>query len=325
MNVFIDTNILLDFFRLSRGDLEEIHKIIGLWKYQRLNLLISDHLKDEFYRNREKVIAESLATFEKSIFVLHRPNLVRVHVETKKLEHLQNKFEQLRKSIIEKVVQESQSRKTKADCVIAELFATAHVPRIDNAIIEKGLRRCALGKPPGKTNSCGDAIHWEWLMAAVKHGEDLYIVSGDGDFESHLYKGVLAEYLANEWASNKQSKCHLFVSLSDFLRAHFPSVRFADEDKKIAAIRRLERARSIGAAKNAIVRLMNYEDFSKIQLSRLINALKSNYYIFWGIDDRAAFKFASKVIQIATETGLGQEVLPIERMLKELEYGVEET
>ena len=169
MNVFIDTNILLDFFRLSRGDLDEVQKMIRLWKNQRLNLLISNYLKDEFYRNREKVIAESLSSFSKSAITLHRPHLVRLHFESTELEQLQTKFGHLKESLLSKVIEESRCGNTIADRVIAELFSAAHLPNIEEITIEKGVLRSNLGKPPGKVSSCGDAIHWEWpcVMARI--------------------------------------------------------------------------------------------------------------------------------------------------------------
>ena len=57
MNLFIDTNILLDFYRMSSGDLEEIRKIARLSANKKIRLLISDFVIDEFNRNREGVIA----------------------------------------------------------------------------------------------------------------------------------------------------------------------------------------------------------------------------------------------------------------------------
>ena len=75
MNVFIDTNLLLDFFRMSSGDLDEIRKIALLSKSGELNLLISDFVQDEFFRNRETVISTALKQFEKSKAELHRPNI----------------------------------------------------------------------------------------------------------------------------------------------------------------------------------------------------------------------------------------------------------
>ena len=52
MNICIDTNVLLDFYRLSGGDLEELRKIAKLSANKHISLYISDYLRDEFYRNR---------------------------------------------------------------------------------------------------------------------------------------------------------------------------------------------------------------------------------------------------------------------------------
>ena len=79
MNVFIDTNVLLDFFRMSSGDLEEIRKVAHLSANNKITLFVSDFVRDEFNRNREGVIAQSISQFKKSRLELHRPNIVRAH------------------------------------------------------------------------------------------------------------------------------------------------------------------------------------------------------------------------------------------------------
>ena len=86
MNLFIDTNVLLDFFRMSSGDLEEIRKIARLSANKKITLLISEFVIDEFSRNRESVIAQSVSQFKKSKLELHRPNIIRSHPESIELE-----------------------------------------------------------------------------------------------------------------------------------------------------------------------------------------------------------------------------------------------
>ncbi|WP_432644191.1 PIN domain-containing protein [Limimaricola cinnabarinus] len=56
MHLFIDTNVYLEFFRFTNEKLEELRKLAALVKEQQITLLASSQLRDEYYRNREKVL-----------------------------------------------------------------------------------------------------------------------------------------------------------------------------------------------------------------------------------------------------------------------------
>jgi hypothetical protein len=144
--VFIDTNSLLDFYRLSGGDLDEVQKLIKLGDSSKINLLVSDHVRDEFFRNREKVIAEALREFDKSKCELHQPNLVRVHGQCAELDRLKAEFEKKKKELRAKVSAEALSSKTKADQVIADLFSGT-VAIVPKGVYDKAEDRHGLGKP----------------------------------------------------------------------------------------------------------------------------------------------------------------------------------
>jgi predicted nucleic acid-binding protein len=50
--LFTDTNILLSFYHLSSDDLEELRKLIVLIDNKQIVLVLTDQVKDEFFRNR---------------------------------------------------------------------------------------------------------------------------------------------------------------------------------------------------------------------------------------------------------------------------------
>lgn len=79
MNVFIDTNILLDLYHLSGPDLDELRKVIKLAEIQKLHVLLPDQVEDEFWRNRERVISEALELFSKTKASATLPNLIRAN------------------------------------------------------------------------------------------------------------------------------------------------------------------------------------------------------------------------------------------------------
>jgi predicted nucleic acid-binding protein len=319
MNLFIDTNILLDFYRMSSGDLEEIRKIARLSANKKVTLLISDFVIDEFSRNREGVIAQSVSQFQKSKLELHRPNIIRSHPESIELEKLQKRFKELIKTLAERAVTEAQDKSTKADVVIKELFESAEIQAVDDEIIDRAIRRVSLRRPPGKEGSNGDSIHWEWLLRKVEISEDLHLVSGDGDFESSVTSGLLASYLDEEWFSKKSSKCILYRSLSEFLRLHFADIKLADEIDKYILIERFETSPNFATTHNAIEKLIDIDDYTPKEIQRLISAYITNNQINWILGDEDVKAFAHKVVTMAYENNLIDDAFPIEEMLNELE------
>jgi len=54
--LLIDANIYLEFYRFSRDDLEELRKLAQLVLSDEIVLYVSEQLRDEFRRNRERVL-----------------------------------------------------------------------------------------------------------------------------------------------------------------------------------------------------------------------------------------------------------------------------
>lgn len=319
MNVFIDTNVLLNFYALSGGDLDEIEKLSQLVLTNKLTLFISNYLQDEFMRNREGKIAEALSTFEKSKVELHRPNIVRVHDESVELEKLQGQFQQLVKKLQDRVRKEAANQSTKADEVIQELFKNVDSEDVTDKVIERAMRRVVLRQPPGKKDSHGDAINWEWLMVKVTDGEDLHVISQDGDFESPLTKGTLSSYLADEWKRRKQSQLHYYPTLTDFLKKHFPDIELTDQIEKLVAIERFEKSPSFATTHKAIDILSKVEDFTPDEINRLVAAMLSNKQIRWIIGDSDVEEFVRKLFSQALEKGLLTDAIELENLIQDLE------
>jgi hypothetical protein len=64
MHLFLDTNIYLGFFKLSGDDLEELRKLAVIVRSGGTVLYLTDHVCDEFRRNRAGTISESLKVVE---------------------------------------------------------------------------------------------------------------------------------------------------------------------------------------------------------------------------------------------------------------------
>src|ERR1019366_701494 len=64
IHLFIDTNAFLSFFAYTKDDVEELKKLASLIKTKQLKLYLTEQVRDEFYRNREKKLHDSIAQFE---------------------------------------------------------------------------------------------------------------------------------------------------------------------------------------------------------------------------------------------------------------------
>jgi hypothetical protein len=53
-------------------------------------------------------------------------------------------------------------------------------------------------RPPGKSDSLGDALNWEARLEEVARDEDIHIVTADGDFRSALGSWRINEALATD-------------------------------------------------------------------------------------------------------------------------------
>ena len=74
MKLFLDANILLDFYRFGDDDITEMGKLVALLEGGELELYVNDHLKNEVIRNREKVIAESFPELQATKYKVRTPN-----------------------------------------------------------------------------------------------------------------------------------------------------------------------------------------------------------------------------------------------------------
>jgi predicted nucleic acid-binding protein len=67
LHLFIDTNIFLSFYAYTNDDVEELRKLISLIKTNQLKLYLTGQVRDEFNRNREAKLRDSLREFRKLV------------------------------------------------------------------------------------------------------------------------------------------------------------------------------------------------------------------------------------------------------------------
>jgi predicted nucleic acid-binding protein len=305
LNVFIDTNIWLSFYAFTNDDLEQLRKLIALIKNGKLKLYINQQVSDEFYRNREAKLQESIKDFSKSSLIKGMPRYMRDYPDAAKYSDAIKNVEKLRDILVTRAIEEARSKELAADKLFADIIkASQPVVPIAPDIISKALNRRLKGNPPGKNTSLGDQIHWEYLLQVVPNTTDLHLVSKDGDFESALGEGRVHPFVQDEWANKKKAALTLHTELRPFLNSTFPDIKLAVDVEKNDAMERLLNTRSFATTHLAVEGLALFvNDLSWLEADKILTIGIENSQISWiGTDsDVSDFykilinKFADKI------------------------------
>lgn len=286
IHLFIDTNVYLTFFSLAADDLEELKKLRVAIDNHQINLWLTDQVLDEFKRNREAKIAESLKHIKDLRPSTSSPAIARNLPEFTTFVEARKEFDRTFNSLSEKLLEQIEDQSLAADEVIAELFGSATQVEITDQIFEAALRRSKIGNPPGKKkHTIGDEINWECLLAAGPDMSDLHVVSGDGDFSSLIRPDRISEFLEAEWGREKGRKVFLYSRLSEFFKEQFPGIELASEFEKELCIRRLIESDSFESTHRAIARLGQYSEYTDKQARDLLDGCLMNPQIRWIASD----------------------------------------
>lgn len=298
LHVFIDTNVWLSFYSFTNDDLEQLRKLIALVKADKLKLYTDDHLKDEFYRNRERKLDESIRDFSKGTIVKGVPRYMRDYPEAEKYSESVEAAAKLRDAMITRTKEEARAKILAADKLFADILGVSPPTKADAKIMSAALDRRLKSNPPGKYPSLGDQIHWEILLRDVPEGVDLHVVSKDGDFESTLNKGVAHPFLVDEWQERKKGQMLLHNELRPFLNSKFPDIKLAVDVEKNAAMSKLIDAGNFQATHNAIDALSLFKnDLSWEDADKLFKAGLSNTQIRWIGSDKDVREFYQLLIE----------------------------
>jgi len=316
MKVFIDTNMLLDMYHLSGPDLEELRKFVALIENGKIEVLMPQQVVDEFWRNREGVIADALKRFDETRAQAVVPNIIRSYPEAADLKKAVDKVKSLAAELKKRATSDIESGALKADAVLDALFSAVKIVAVSGDMVSRARLRMDIGNPPGKRGDLGDAINWECLLDLVPKGEtsEVVVISADGHFESELTSGQLREFLIREWrATHPGCVLRLDKSLPEFLSRDFAEIKLADEVEKSIAIERLEGSFNFASVHSALRRLREHDDFTQQEVARLIGAFVENSQIYWIISDDDVRSFASKLLS-----------MPISEEAKDLAFQLEE-
>lgn len=281
INLFIDTNIYLNFYHYTKDDLEELRKIIVLIEKKEVVLIFPHQVFDELLRNREVKLADSYNEIKSKTISNNYPEYCSQFDETKRLKQLSEEFQKVKSQLLDKIINHFNRSSLLADELIKLIFSQSNKVISTKGLITDSHERMLIGNPPGKNNSIGDAINWLILLKEIKQGNDLYLISDDSDFSSKLDKTKFNPFLLEEWQKRKGSNLFFYRSLSQFFRDKFPNIKMALELEKEILIGKLFSSSSFRQSRELLQRISMFNDFSKDQVESYLNAAMINNQIFW--------------------------------------------
>jgi len=214
MKLIIDTNIYLNFYRMSEQPLTYFDSLIKLINEEKIELILPKQIEDEFDRNKLGTGADFVKSLSESS-EFKEPVFLRSYKEIKKLKVLMHKIKALKKKIILEHSKRMKDQSSLINRKIKQLFALAHKPAEEENILLKAHFRTLRGNPPRKGNdSFGDAIIWETVLTMLD--DDIVIVSADGDFSDDDKKELTA-FLLKEWKTRSNKSIKLYTNLGLFI------------------------------------------------------------------------------------------------------------
>jgi len=242
--IFIDTNILLDFYRIRKSDvsLKYLHEI----EAHKDKLILTSQVEMEFRKNRQKVILEALGEVNKiSTGGLSVPTILFDAKPVEMIKKSQKLIASQQKKIKDRIdkLLTSPGTQDKVFQTIQRVFKTESEFNLDrenkkrHTIRRLALKRFYLGYPPRKKedNSIGDAINWEWIIdCALRTEKHIILVTRDNDFGiNYGDASILNDWLQIEFRERISQKRKII--LTDKLSRAFKLVEIPVSPEMIEA------------------------------------------------------------------------------------------
>jgi len=295
MHVFIDTNILLNFFHFTKEEIDALSNVFASHEHGAATVHLTEQVCDEFLRNRENKIRDALKKFKDVKFAAQLPAFMKQYEEYEQIRQKSGELQELTKAISQKVDVDVVENKLLPDTLIRDIFAKNHPIPTTAELYGKVQMRVSLGNPPGKNGSMGDAVNWMALLDAVPNGEDLHLISEDGDFYSTLDENRPHPFLKEEWKKKKQAEVFVYRTLSSFLKEHFDGVAFSYDKDKDALIENLAESGSFADTHYLISKLEQFGYFSLKEVQRILAAALANNQFGWIVTDQDVYTFLKRV------------------------------
>lgn len=295
MHVFIDTNILLNFFHFTKEEIDALGDVFASHEHGAATVHLTRQVCDEFLSNRENKIKDALKKFKDVKFAAQLPAFMKQYGEYEQIKLKSVELQDLAKAILKKVDVAVVENGLLTDALIKDIFDKSHPIPDTPDLYAKSQMRMALGNPPGKNGSIGDAVNWLALLEAVPVGENLHVISEDGDFYSTLDENRPHPFLKQEWKEVKKGDLLVYRTLSEFMKAHFDGVAFSYDKNKEALIDSLTESASFAETHNLVSKLEQFSYFSLKEIQRILAAAVSNNQFGWIVDDNDVYEFLKRV------------------------------
>jgi predicted nucleic acid-binding protein len=164
--VFVDTNVLLDFYRFSGGNASEMLQQLDAHKNE---IILTRQVLMEFLKNRRSAIVAAFSQLSKPIvpaLPLNLRGLVVSNAMITQLKDAEASYKEIERKI--KAIIETPSENDDVFKLVTTVFSSRADDEGDE-LFEKVSNRWQRGYPPrkDKDNSIGDALNWEAMLAVV--------------------------------------------------------------------------------------------------------------------------------------------------------------
>ncbi|MFY9243227.1 MAG: PIN domain-containing protein [Polaribacter sp.] len=259
--IFIDTNILLDFYRIRRTDVSL--KYLELIEKHKDQLIVTSQVEMEYKKNRQSAILESITEVKKINNVnLSVPAILSDSKAVEMIKKQKKEIDIQQKKLKEKI-DKILTNPNQNDEVFKKLqkvfkhkcdFNLNRENKQRFTIRRLALKRFMLGYPPRKNsdNSIGDAVNWEWIIKCAETSKKhIIIVTRDTDFGAiHENESYLNDWLKQEFKQriSQQRKLVLTDKLSrafQYLEIPVTKEMIEEEEKVIKLSSELYRKKLI--------------------------------------------------------------------------------
>lgn len=127
VHVFIDTNILLNFFHYSKDELDALNDVFGSHEQGAATVYLTEQVRNEFVRNREAKIKDAIKKFESTRFAQQFPYFMKDYEEYSDIRARAAELEELRTAILAKVQADVAAHNLVADKLIHQIFETSPI------------------------------------------------------------------------------------------------------------------------------------------------------------------------------------------------------
>lgn len=250
--LFVDTNVLLDFYRIRKSDIST--KYLDTLESCKDRLIIGAQVEMEYKKHRQRVLVEFLsASAPPDWSKLTPPALISDLQAVKMIQKHRTQIMDQRKRVTEKVMKVLNDP-TNHDPVyqtLQRLFKNTSPLNLSReckerfVIRELAEKRFKLGYPPRKSGdtSIGDAVNWEWIVkCAADTGKHVVIVTRDTDYGViHDGQSFLNDWLRQEFSERVSQKRKIILTdkLSVGLKTVHAAVTQEMEDEEALLLTRI--------------------------------------------------------------------------------------